>query len=394
MEWKGKCRIKLDTGLEYGLVLEGGGARGAYQIGAWKALREAGIKIKGVSGTSVGALNGAMICMDDFEVAEDIWTNMHYSSVMDVQDDIMEGIVRGDFKKLNPQETVKDILKHLTDGGFDTMPLRRMIDERIPAYKIKNSKIDFYFKVFSVSGLKEMCIDAKELADEDMTNMLLASSYLPVFKRDGDLGRKLVDGGFADNLPIDALIDRGYKNIISIRIYGIGVAKKVAIPEDVNVYEIAPRIGLGSILEFDEKRTRRNIRAGYYDALRFLYDLLGTIYYIDSELSEEECLRELIRLSEADVSKGDDREELSLRTVTERLLPQLALQLRLGLRWDYKRLYFAMLEATAKLLKIQKYSIYTMQEFKIQIAGRWRELPDEKKEKLPDFARNAVLLCQ
>ena len=52
---------RLDLTKEYGLVLEGGGAKGAYQIGAWKALKEAGVKIKGVSGTSVGALNGALI---------------------------------------------------------------------------------------------------------------------------------------------------------------------------------------------------------------------------------------------------------------------------------------------------------------------------------------------
>ena len=31
---------KLDLSKEYGLVLEGGGAKGAYQIGAWKALKE------------------------------------------------------------------------------------------------------------------------------------------------------------------------------------------------------------------------------------------------------------------------------------------------------------------------------------------------------------------
>jgi hypothetical protein len=40
----------LDTEKEYGLVLEGGGAKGAYQIGAWKALKEAGIRIKGIRG--------------------------------------------------------------------------------------------------------------------------------------------------------------------------------------------------------------------------------------------------------------------------------------------------------------------------------------------------------
>ena len=51
----------IDLNKEYGLVFDGGGARGAYQIGAWKALKEAGIRIHAVAGTSVGALNGALI---------------------------------------------------------------------------------------------------------------------------------------------------------------------------------------------------------------------------------------------------------------------------------------------------------------------------------------------
>ena len=62
-------RFQLDLTKEYGVVLEGGGAKGSYQIGAWKALREAGIRIKGIAGASVGALNGAMMCMDDLEKA-------------------------------------------------------------------------------------------------------------------------------------------------------------------------------------------------------------------------------------------------------------------------------------------------------------------------------------
>ena len=51
-------RLTLDPSLEYGVVLEGGGARGAYQIGALKAVTEAGIRIGAVAGASVGALNG------------------------------------------------------------------------------------------------------------------------------------------------------------------------------------------------------------------------------------------------------------------------------------------------------------------------------------------------
>ena len=43
----------IDLNKEYGLVFDGGGARGAYQIGAWRALSEAGVKISAVAGTSV-----------------------------------------------------------------------------------------------------------------------------------------------------------------------------------------------------------------------------------------------------------------------------------------------------------------------------------------------------
>ena len=38
----------IDLTKEYGIVLDGGGARGAYQMGAWKALSEAGVKVWGM----------------------------------------------------------------------------------------------------------------------------------------------------------------------------------------------------------------------------------------------------------------------------------------------------------------------------------------------------------
>ena len=60
--------LKLDMNKTYGLALEGGGAKGAYQVGAWTALREAGLKLSAVSGTSVGALNGAIFADEvDFD---------------------------------------------------------------------------------------------------------------------------------------------------------------------------------------------------------------------------------------------------------------------------------------------------------------------------------------
>ena len=108
----------IDLSKEYGLVLEGGGAKGAYQIGAWKALREAGIKIRGVAGTSVGALNGALICMDDLEQAERLWKNIAYSKVMDVDDEMMARLF--DKEKLKAEDlrsTLKDTFKILGEGA-------------------------------------------------------------------------------------------------------------------------------------------------------------------------------------------------------------------------------------------------------------------------------------
>ena len=86
----------IDVKKTYGLVFDGGGARGAYQIGAWRALTEAGVKIEAVAGTSVGALNGALVCMGNLEQAERIWSEMTFSRVMDGDDNLMERFFEGE----------------------------------------------------------------------------------------------------------------------------------------------------------------------------------------------------------------------------------------------------------------------------------------------------------
>ena len=62
--------------MKLGLVLDGGGAKGAYQIGVWKAMREFGLEryVTAVSGTSVGGLNAALFVQRDFDLAYHIWT--------------------------------------------------------------------------------------------------------------------------------------------------------------------------------------------------------------------------------------------------------------------------------------------------------------------------------
>ena len=365
----------IDLTKEYGLVLEGGGAKGAYQIGAWKALREAGVKLKGIAGTSVGALNGALICMGDYENARKVWENITYSRIMSVDDEKMEYLFRQ--KKLD-MDMVKDALEFMKEGGIDVAPLRALIHDCIDEQKIMHSPIDLYILPFDVDEWKELDIDIKKSDPSLIQDFLLASAYIfPLFKNEKLHGKTYVDGGAIDNVPLGSLVSRGYQDIIMIRIFGIGQEKKVKIPEGTTVYTVAPRISLGSIMEFDSRKSRRHMKLGYYDTMRMLYGLEGKIYYIDE--SEEECyyLNQLIQLDNniyeylMEICQIPKEQKQYVRNMTEIVLPVMAEELKLSKDWNYKELYLSMLEATARLCRISKYKIYTL-----------RELQDKVYEKL------------
>ena len=63
------------------LVLSGGGAKGSYQIGVWKALRQLGIKFDLVTGTSSGAINGALIVQGSYFKALSIWNKLNFNNI-------------------------------------------------------------------------------------------------------------------------------------------------------------------------------------------------------------------------------------------------------------------------------------------------------------------------
>ena len=362
--------LKLDLTREYGIVLEGGGAKGAYQIGAWKALREAGIRIKGIAGASVGSLNGALICMDDLEKAEEIWKNIEYSRVMDVSDETIKALKRKDFKALNMQEILNSGVKFIKDGGFDVTPLKNLIAEVVgDESRIRESDRELFAVTYSVSEHRELAVDVRKGEEGSVKDMLLASAYFMAFKNEKLGGKRYRDGGGLNNVPLGVLLDKGYEDIIVIRIYGWGFdsEKVTKIPEGVNVYHIAPRQDLGGILEFDKKQSRKNMTLGYYDAKRFLYGLAGRIYYIDAPGSEpyyfDKMMSELELLKiyvEEDLDQ-ETRESLNgYRMFTETLFPRMAEEFKLKEDWNYRDLYIAILEDLAKRLKINRFQIYTV----------------------------------
>ena len=346
-------RPLLDLTKEYGLVLDGGGARGAYQIGAWKALKEAGVKISAVAGTSVGALNGALICMDDLEKAEKIWSEMEFSRVMSVDDDWMRQFFQGEQK-------LGDILAELgrvfRDGGVDAAPLRKLIHENVDEEKIRGCGKEFFIVTFSLTDMKELELSVSDIPEGRLEDFLLASAYLVGFKNEPmEDGKRYIDGGSFDNVPADVLVEKGYTDLIEIRIYGPGREPRVSLPEDGEMYQIGPRVKLGSIIEFDRERSRQNMKIGYYDAKRMLYGLEGIIYYIEQE-------------------HLDAWYERRMRDLTELEKRALAIVLKLPVSGTDKELYMGMLEAAAKFLRIPKYRIYKVDELRKTVMERYERL--------------------
>ena len=69
------------------LVLSGGGSRGAYEIGAWQAFSELGVRFQAVYGTSAGAINAALFAQGDLEKASSLWENINIKQLMNAENE-------------------------------------------------------------------------------------------------------------------------------------------------------------------------------------------------------------------------------------------------------------------------------------------------------------------
>ena len=359
--------LKFDTSKTYAIALEGGGAKGAYEVGVWKALDEVGVKYHAIAGTSVGALNGAMMVSKDLDKAVHLWENVKFSQVFDADDEMMKKIYDGDLEGLDIKELLKDVVEIVKEGGLDIEPLRQMMRENVDEEKIRNSDVEFFFVTYSLTDKQEVELSAHELEEGKLIDMLLASAYVPVFQRKKLDGKDYVDGSVQNIVPIDALLKRGYRDIIMIRIYGMGFEKKIHIPEDCNVITIAPKEKLGGILQFDAESTKRDMMLGYYDGLKMLYGLAGDRYYIDPQWNETQAyfiLQNLIQKFSC--------EEISLREMNEKYLPRIARKLKVK-EGGYHDILVRFLEKNAEQAEISPFKIRTEGELLQEIIQYWKE---------------------
>lgn len=247
--------------MKFGLVLAGGGARGAYEIGALKALDELGFKYDVVTGTSIGALNSLMLLCVEKEILYSIWETLDYNSIME-----------HDFKWKN--KGLEVLFKAPFHNGFKLTPAERLIDEYLDENKIRNSTIKC--GIVHTKGLfKYQGCKVDEIPHGELKTYLLAScSAHPFLKKTIINGKKVRDGWFSDNLPINLALELGAEKIFAIDVMK-GFHKKVK--KDADVYYLKPSKKLKFFLDFSSKFIKESIQLGYDDVMNQKDEILNFI---------------------------------------------------------------------------------------------------------------------
>lgn len=249
------------------IVLAGGGSKGAYEIGVWKALRKLHISYDIVTGTSVGALNAALMVQKDYLRAMLLWYNLKSDMVYDSTMDIKEN-----------KDFIKYAKKIVLAGGIKVQNLETTVKEYVNVKKVYNSKIDLGIVTVKYPKLEPVQLTKKEIPRDKFTDYLVASaSCFPAFQKKKIDDFNYIDGGFYDNLPINLAISMGATEVIAVDLEAIGIKRRVK-DKNLPIKIISPKSDTGSFLVFDKISSRRAISLGYNDTMKSYDKLDGDVF--------------------------------------------------------------------------------------------------------------------
>ena len=253
------------------LVLAGGGARGSYQVGVWRALTELGWRPQIITGTSVGSLNGAMFVLDLYETARDMWLTIRSQDVMELPEE------NADLSELHA--FLRDAVRA---GGMDVTPLEEIVERVLDEDKLRASPIRFGLVTVEQKGLKARELPLEAIPAGKVKDYLLASAAcFPALRARQIDGVKFLDGGYSDNMPTGLAKTMGADELVCVDLEGVGITRpnRTGLPTIL----IKSYWELGDILHFDPDTARRNIELGYYDTLRAFGKLRGCAYAVSSD---------------------------------------------------------------------------------------------------------------
>lgn len=255
------------------VVLAGGGSRGAYQLGVWRALRQLKMEYQIVTGTSVGALNGVLMVQQDYEQAQAVWENISYEKVLQGAPPNRE----------DPRLWAGFAKKTVEQGRVDVAPLEQMIRDLVDEERFFRSPIDYALVTVEYPSLRPLELRKEQIPPGMLGEYLMASaSCFPAFPAKEIGGSRYVDGGYYDNMPVNLAIQMGARRVIAVDLESVGRMPRIhAGGRQVTV--IRPSWSLGPFLQFEPGLARRNIELGYLDTMKALGQLEGYQYAFDRE---------------------------------------------------------------------------------------------------------------
>ena len=250
------------------LVLSGGGSKGSYQLGVWKALKKLRIKYDIITGTSSGALNGALMTQNTYRKAEKIWNELNMKVLFG--EDIAE--------VNNKKDLFKMYEKQIKNGGMDITELEKLIADTLDTNKFYKSRIRYGLVAVNLSEFRAEELTKDIIPEDKLKDYLVASaSCYPAFKKKDIEGLKYVDGGYYDNLPINLAIKLGATEIICVDIRAPGL-KKEKKNKNIKITTIRPNNKLSNFLDFNNEIVKKNIAYGYNDTMKKFKKLEGKKY--------------------------------------------------------------------------------------------------------------------
>ncbi len=367
-----------------GLTLEGGGARGAFEIGAIKAFLENGYKFDGVTGTSIGSINAAFLAQGEFEKAYSLWEEMELENLFPEQSDLLRTFVTGDFELASAPALVKKGHELLKSGGLDIGRIRELLEKYVDEEKIRLSDMEFGLVTVSLTDKKAQELFTGDIPDGELVNYLLASSMLPVFKNEKLNDKLFADGGYSDCCPYNMLIERGYDELVIIRVFGTGLTRKMK-GKNTKIQMVIPSDKLGNILDFSNATVKYEMKMGYFDANRVIKGYKGRKYYILHE-NDDRYFERLLSIPQPYIKAAAKIFELpnlpGKRMLFDGIIPLLASALKLNEDFTYEELVIAMVESVALAKNIDRFRVMSFTDLLAETVNTSYPDADKKFEEI------------
>lgn len=263
--------------MKIGLVLAGGGCKGAYQIGVWKALKELGLDkyIQGVSGTSIGALNAILFAQGDCMLAEQVWMSITREKILPIDNaELFAKGIKLFVGNKNINFIKKFVPKLLEQGNVSRDGLLDIMKEFLDFEKIYNCEKTVYATCTEIPDIKVRYFKINEYNVETIKKILCASSAIPPVFGSEEIGRiKCVDGGLVDNVPIQPLYDDGFDMLFVVQLDRDFVIDRSKFP-NARIINIVPSSNQGGVfsgvLDFSNESIVKRIKVGYEDTMNLI----------------------------------------------------------------------------------------------------------------------------